>query len=116
MSTIHAQLREEQKKVGFNFLSPEFLAQLTHVAFGALVFLTVLLIAFPMGAVWMWLALGFMIVVLIKESLIDPRIESNQPFFWKGVVDMGFYFPGYGLGTLIWVIVVVWWAGKGWVW
>lgn len=44
--------------------------------------------------------LGMELVVLLKETLLDPRIETDQPFFWAGAEDLAFWQPGIGLTLL----------------
>ena len=37
---------------------------------------------------------GFVLLVLLKESLWDPVYEVGQPFLWAGAVDLGWYLVG----------------------
>ncbi|MCI4337500.1 MAG: hypothetical protein L3K17_10030 [Thermoplasmata archaeon] len=37
---------------------------------------------------------AFAVLVCLKELLWDPVNEVNNPFFWQGIVDLGWYCVG----------------------
>ena len=88
----------------FNPLNPNLLAQLVHVSVGINVALVTLLLM-RHNPVWIYLIPIFLGVIFLKETLYDPKYETDQPFFCEGAFDFFMYIVGIGLGYLVWVLV-----------
>jgi hypothetical protein len=92
-----------------NVLNIQLLANIIHVTAGAaVVWLSILLYLYK-GILPYTVLVIFYIIIVGKESLVDPRIEKNEPFFWAGAYDLSLYMLG-SIGSAIfsmWLIGVV---------
>ena len=80
-----------------NLLNPAFIVQLLHVVAGsaASALLYILFIKLGLSEYSYLIAIGiFLLIIILKETLFDPKYETNQPFFWQGTEDLLFYQPG----------------------
>lgn len=49
--------------------------------------------------------LGWFLLDLAKETLLDPVYEVDQPFLWEGALDLSSYVVGIGVGlTVVWAL------------
>jgi hypothetical protein len=82
-----------------DLLNANFITQLLHSFAGAAV---TALLFIKLGFPDSYYAIGiFLLVILGKETLFDPRFEKNQPFLWEGAQDFLFYLPGIAAALLI---------------
>lgn len=86
-----------------DWLSPRLIFPLLHASLGYGLALTLWYRLLPVGRTWAIVA-GYAIgvVLLLKESLWDPRNEPGQPFWPEGVTDLAFY----ALGALVAAITI----------
>lgn len=83
--------------------NPEFLAQVAHVMLGALL----VRLALDMGQfIGVMVTVLFILYSCVKEMVVDPLYETDNPFWWSGFWDMTALLSGASLSWMWWYLIV----------